>query len=229
MPAAVSSGRQPMLEETAVFAKVDYEVKVLVNPDVALEVGDPTRPNQTLRDTFGIHGSENGIMQFLDGNNRELFQAGLIARIRALEGDEKLQLTYKKRYDIDGDDEDAVNRALDQATGDGFGDQYEAQIEWGLDEKQLTISRKKKGPKVGGSLDLPGKKKSREIIVSELPSRMDDQIDGGAKAILQDAHLYGPVRGSAGSAPGKATRCTLRSGRSGVRPLGLRSRSSRSP
>ena len=55
-------------------------------------------------------------VMFLDTNNKALYQARWIARIRKMEG-KRIELTYKKRYAIKGED---IGAALTVANGDSF-------------------------------------------------------------------------------------------------------------
>lgn len=175
--------------------KLDFEVKVIV--EAAQALADRTTPNDELKAMFQIpllEGArmENALMQFLDREDLALHHAGLFVRIRAFDSEDRLQLTYKKRFDVDGND---FAGALQQANADDFGDDYEAQIEWGLHQKVLTISRKKRGPGLDGSLELPGTKRSRTIAIDELPSKFNDLFPGGVEDVLKESGVYGPVEG----------------------------------
>ncbi|MFN8635383.1 MAG: hypothetical protein U0893_16165 [Chloroflexota bacterium] len=179
------------------LADPDYEVKMLVNPGETLN--DDGKLKHKLREEFGIERSEKAVMQFVDGDGRELDRAGWFVRLRAFEGDDGLQVTYKKRYDVDGDD---VAGAFERARADGFADApeaYESQVEWGRDKMTLTVSLKASGgPRDPDSLDQPGDEQSREIALSGLPSvlEQDQQLaPEGARGILERARRYGPVFG----------------------------------
>jgi hypothetical protein len=173
---------------------IDYEVKVIVNAaDVLNSEG---MPNDTLHGRVAIGDSKNVKMQFLDTRDRDLHQNGLFVRLRAFDGDdpkdEKVQITYKKRFDVNGNDIDGAVAGADLGQ---FNDNYEPQIEWGLEQKVLTVSRKKDGPDREIPLELPGKKKSRKHAIDELPSRFNELFPGGVEDALKDSHVYGPVEG----------------------------------
>jgi hypothetical protein len=78
-------------------------------------------------------------MLFLDGKRRDLHVEGWDVRFRDIEGEKKLELTYKKRYPVQGDDIDA---ALDAAARQGFDageSDYEAEVEWGAETPNLRL------------------------------------------------------------------------------------------
>lgn len=173
----------------------DYELKLLVDPDRTLDAGG--EPTADMRTAFAIDEHQKIVMQFLDSARLELDGAQWNVRIRAFEGEDELQLTYKKRYPIDGD---GIDDALVRAKDDGFNadsQKYEAQVEWGLNRQTLTISRKVElDADESDPLDLPGERKSREIGADTIPTRLEQQVSPGwVRDVLDVAHLYGPVRG----------------------------------
>jgi len=108
-----------------------YEVKVYLSPEKVLTAdNEPTKP---VLDLLGIQGGPTKLrMLFLDGKRRDLHAEGWDVRFRDIEGEKKLELTYKKRYPVQGDDIDA---ALDAAARQGFDageSDYEAEVEWGF-------------------------------------------------------------------------------------------------
>jgi len=174
------------------LASTDYELKLLV--DSALTLDEGFEPLVDVRNAFTIDERQQMVMQFADGVQLELNEVGWNVRLRAFEGENALQLTYKKRYQIDGDD---IDGALAQAVADGFGadpDEYEAQVEWGLRHKTLSISKKVElAPEEADPLNLPGEERSRELAAANMPARLEEQASG--RDVLAEAHLYGPVRG----------------------------------
>jgi hypothetical protein len=183
-----------------VLTNTDYELRLLVDPDRTL--GDRFEPVDGVRDAFDIDERQRIVMQFVDGLGLPLNEAGWNVRLRAFEGENKLQLTYKKRYPIDddADADDAIDSAKAQAKADGFGDdpdEYESQVEWGRRHKTLSISKKVDlAPEGPDPLDLPGEQRSREIAVESIPARLEEQVSPvSAGNVLAEAHLFGPVRG----------------------------------
>jgi len=173
----------------------DYELKLLVDPDRTLDAGG--EPTADMRTAFAIDEHKTIVMQFLDSARRDLDDAQWNVRFRAFDDEDDLELTYKKRYPITNDDIDA---ALAHAAVDGFNadtDEYEAQVEWGMSRKTLSISKKAKPDSDGSDpLDLPGERKSRELCAESIPARLEQQVSQGwLHDVLDVAHLYGPVRG----------------------------------
>jgi hypothetical protein len=177
------------------LASLDYELKLLVDPDRTL--GEGFEPVGDVRDAFDIDEPQQMVMQFVDGVGLVLNEAGWNVRLRAFEGEDELQLTYKKRYPIDDDD---IGGAEAQAEADGFAadpDEYEAQVEWGPRRKTLSISKKVElAPEGSDPLDLPGEQRSRALSAASIPARLEEQMSPVAVSnVLAEAHLFGPVRG----------------------------------
>jgi hypothetical protein len=177
------------------LASADYELKLLIDPDRTLDAGgDPTT---ALRASFAIDERQKVVMQFLDSARLELERVQWNVRIRAFRDEDKLQLTYKKRYPISEND---IDTALARAVEDGFeadSEAYEAQVEWGFERKTLSISRKTElASSESDPLDLPGERKSREICTAAIPSRLEQEASQAwVRAVFEHAHLYGPVSG----------------------------------
>ena len=177
----------------------DYEVKMLVQPGLTLDADGQLTGE--VRDEFQIKRSTQAVMLFMDGGDRALDLARWIVRIRAFDDDDEpnLQLTYKKRNDIaDGSDE-AIDGAHAMAASEGFPDapneEYDSQVEWGRDRLTLTVSLKAEArPRDPSLADFPGLEEARQIALSAVPSVMEQQVPD-ARAILEGAHLYGPVFG----------------------------------
>ena len=115
-----------------------YEVKVYLSPEKVLTAdNEPTKP---VLELLGIQGRPTKLrMLFLDGKRRDLHAEGWDVRFRDIEGEKKLELTYKKRYPVQGDDIDA---ALDAAARQGFDageSDYEAEVEWGAETPNLRL------------------------------------------------------------------------------------------
>ncbi|OJZ81080.1 hypothetical protein ASPFODRAFT_52774 [Aspergillus luchuensis CBS 106.47] len=116
-------------------------------------------------------------VQFLDTCSKEISTAGWSIRIRKAEGDDKFELTYKKRYAITGGD---IDTALTIANKDDFNagtTKYEAQVEWGYEEQTLS-----------GIID------SQKMLIDEAPDKFDNFKFNkwGTKAIAV-SRIFGPV------------------------------------
>jgi len=175
----------------------NFEVKMLVDPEETLNSEGELK--RKVRKAFDIERSTEAVMLFLDSADRALHGAGWIVRLRAFDDESDIQVTYKKRFDLEGNDEEDVDRAVEAARAEGFEeapDEYDAQVEWGLHELTLTASLKASGgPRDSDSLTLPGTEDARRIALSTLPSVLEQQLPDQARAILEQAHVYGPVEG----------------------------------
>ncbi|KAF3190630.1 hypothetical protein TWF788_008151 [Orbilia oligospora] len=172
----------------------DYEVKLLMNPTVVLGTDNKLTP--TVLSTFGMPTTVTKMnVQFLDKNNKEIYNAGWSPRIRKTEGESDFELTYKKRYPVTGGDIDA---ALTTANTEGFDSSdtnYDAQIEWGYQKQALSISRKKSASGSGYSgMDLPGQSKSRTFLIDNAPGKFDDWVSNNwGTTALASARIFGSV------------------------------------
>ncbi|MFN8525444.1 MAG: hypothetical protein U0821_20285 [Chloroflexota bacterium] len=176
------------------LAHEDYELRLLVDPNLVLD--GEGEPSGEIRDILGLGERQEIAMQFLDTARLDLDGAGWLVRVRAFSDEPKTQFTFKRRYPVD-DDLDAV---LAQAAQDGFADdsaQYEAQIEWGLERRVLSVSLKlEKDLGEGDSLALPGEGKFRELCVALAPDRLKAEVgEAWLSDVFACAHRYGPARG----------------------------------
>jgi hypothetical protein len=135
-------------------------------------------------------------MQFVDGAGQELAGVGWYVRLRRFDGEDGVELTYKRRYQV-GDDLDA---ALREAAGDGFDadeEDYEAQVEWRARLGPLSFTRKLERPLPGYyGLELPNEADCRTMAVDGLPGKLRRVgRPGWAQAQLGGARIYGPVAG----------------------------------
>ncbi|GIC88696.1 uncharacterized protein Aud_005094 [Aspergillus udagawae] len=176
----------------------DYEIRLLLNPTLVLSPENEL--TDTVQSTFGISPSEPTKLdvQFLDTNSKELYTAGWSARIRKIDTEDHIELTYKKRYEITGGDIDA---ALAAANNDGFNvgnTKYEAQVEWGYQKQTLSISRKKpRANSENSGTGLPGIHDSREMLINEAPGKFDNwKPNKWGTTMLAASRIFGPVHAS---------------------------------
>jgi hypothetical protein len=172
----------------------DYEVKLLLDPSVVLDTDRNIL--SSVMTTFNIASAAIGMnIQFLDTDNREIYNSGWSARIRKLESSEKIELNYKKRYTVTDAN---IDDALTTANEDGFDageTKWDAQVDWGYEKLTLSISRDKKT--LGGGLSglsLPDVEVAREILVKEVPNKFDNcRAEGWGTAALSRSRVFGPV------------------------------------
>ncbi|KAK4061995.1 uncharacterized protein Triagg1_10158 [Trichoderma aggressivum f. europaeum] len=145
----------------------DYEVRLQLDPEAVLNSEHGLESD--ILEFFKV--SEKGLqmnVQFLDKCCKDIYNAGWCVRIRKVEEKPHLELTYKKRYDIN-------NGTIDET---------------------LSISREKQVSHSGKTeLELPGPSDSRKMAIKEEPDKFDDWGPGddwGTKTLAK-ARVFGPV------------------------------------
>ncbi|MBP1962610.1 hypothetical protein [Paenibacillus aceris] len=190
----VGFGGAPQPVSAASNMVPDYEVKLLLNPNVVL--GSDFKLTSSVKTAFGMPDTVTKMnVQFMDTNAKDIYNNGWSPRIRKTEGENDFELSYKKRYAITGSD---INGALTLANQEGFnsGDTgYEAQIEWGYQKKTLSITRTKSGSKSGYSgMDLPNQADSRSLLINNSPDKFNNWVSSGwGTSKLSSSRIYGPV------------------------------------
>jgi len=180
----------------------NYEVKLFLDPVKVLDV--EFKPTKKIDRALDLKNSNRKIaMQFLDAarsapDKPSLLQgAGWNVRVRRFEDSDKLELTYKRRYDIEPG---KLAHALATASADGFHaneSDYAAQVEWGFTKETLSFTRKKEfKAKHTAELALPSEAELQLLAIQEIPGKLDRaQAPGWARGILTTGHVYGPVLG----------------------------------
>ncbi|KAH8722629.1 hypothetical protein GQ44DRAFT_774887 [Phaeosphaeriaceae sp. PMI808] len=178
----------------------DYEVKVLLDPSSVLESNNKLKNDVT--SAFNISsGNKKMNVQFVDTNEQDIYKKGWNLRIRKSEGDEELELTYKKRYEINAEfssaAKDHIDAALQVAQQEGFDSttRYEAQVEVGYRKQTLSISYSEEVSETGlTGMSLPLEEDSRKFLSNNAPDNFKNWSSSGwgtdqiAKSII-----YGPV------------------------------------
>lgn len=167
-----------------------YEVKLLLEPSVALDSNHQL--DHAIKETFSVTAASQKIkVQFLDTNDRDIFCRDWSARIRKKEGENELELTFKKRYKIlDGE----IDATLKRAAQDGFvldNTIFEAQVDWGFKNQTLSINRDEPYAHVEGQGgELPQGDDAQEMLIEKAPERFTTEVD---PAFLAQARIYGPI------------------------------------
>jgi hypothetical protein len=168
----------------------DFEIKFLLKSE---EVLNPNYEfTDALRSVFTTEPTVTKInVMFMDTDSKTLYQARWSARIRKKEDMPNFELTYKKRYTVNGGDIDA---ALTVANDDGFdaslANKYEAQVEWGYEKMTLSLSHEKEVLDSGSDgTTLPDVESARGMIAGEAP----DELGDWGKDALREARVYGPI------------------------------------
>jgi hypothetical protein len=166
----------------------DFEIKFLLKSE---EVLNPEFTD-ALRSVFTTEPTVTKInVMFMDTDSKTLYQARWSARIRKKEDMPNFELTYKKRYTVNGGDIDA---ALTVANDDGFdaslANKYEAQVERGYKKMTLSLSHEKEVLDSGSDgTTLPDVESARGMIAGEAP----DELGDWGKDALREARVYGPI------------------------------------
>ena len=173
-------------------ASPGVEVKLFLDPSLTLDARN--QPSRDVLAAFEVTGNPVTIkMQFLDGRGLELHKAGWNVRFRTVQGKDKMELTYKRRYQVAS----GLDAALAEAERDGFNageKDYEPELEWGFKQETLTFSNEKS--KESTNPTLPSVANARTLAVSQMPGKLKHVgADGWAKGILSGASIYGPVEG----------------------------------
>lgn len=178
------------------LAVPNYEAKLFLDATKVLTV--EFKPNKETDKVLNLTRSSRKIsMQFLEARPHQLHQEGWNIRLRRLEGDDTVELSYKRRYRIEPD---GFKAALAAAAAEGFSadeDDYAAQVEWGYGRRSLSFTRKKALKAKGlDEMELPTLVDTRAAVVRELPGKLDRYKQAGwARGLLTDGLLYGPVFG----------------------------------
>ena len=175
-------------------ASPDVEVKFLLDPAKVLDANH--LPTQALRAAFRIAEKPVGIrMEFLDGLGRELDRAGWNIRFRKLQGKDYIQLTFKRRYRVEG----GLDATLAKAAREGFDAQsgYEPEVDWSYQRQVLTFAEQQRAGHAGEEdLTLPSVQDARELADDKMPVELrSSKEQGWAKGVLSGARAYGPVEG----------------------------------
>ncbi|KAK3682797.1 hypothetical protein B0T22DRAFT_494437 [Podospora appendiculata] len=177
--------------------KPNYEVKFLLDPALVLDATSHKLTAEVLSALSLSSKVAKMNVQFLDTDTKDIYNAGWSPRIRKMEKKEtELELTYKKRYPINGTDLDAT---LALAASQGFGDDedadYEPQVEWGFSKQTLSLSNDKSDKSASpGGMDLPDVDASRKMLIAKAPGKFENWLEPGwGKELLARARVFGPV------------------------------------
>lgn len=175
-------------------ATPNYEVKIYMDPSVVLNSNN--RLNQDVLDYFDMPNTVTKMSaEYLDSRGLDLNNIGWDVRLRKMEDEDNFELTYKKRYAIENGNIDA---SLQTTAADGFDkseDDYEAQVDWGYEKQTLSFSNNKDVSISGyDGMELPSNTDTIKAAVNKIPGKLNNSISNGyGKAILKNAHVYGPV------------------------------------
>ncbi|GAA1455956.1 hypothetical protein [Williamsia maris] len=173
-------------------ATPDYEVKLDL---LASALDSSGAPSAAVRSAFGLASTASSrSYEYFDTSARALKGQGWSVRLRHKSGKD-LELNYKKRFDVSNGD---VTSALDAANRAGFDSSdtnYDAQVDWGYSQQELSFSNDKSasGSSYSGT-SLPAVSTARSLLVSNIPGKLDDwTAKHWGTDRLTESGAHGPV------------------------------------
>jgi hypothetical protein len=126
-----------------------------------------------------------------------LHQEGWNIRFRKVQGEDHVELTFKRRFPVQEGLERAFAKAAQEGFGAASGSQYQAEVEWGYSRQTLSFGKEKNaGSAESKTLALPSAEDAQHLAQEKLPDKLQQwKRKGWAKRVLFDACLYGPVDG----------------------------------
>jgi len=181
-----------------------YEVKLRLDPAKVVDgFGELTKDIQNL---FSVKTQKEIAVQFMDTEDFAFKQAGWVNRIRNKEETKDFVLTFKKRFDVQGDN---VSLALQAALEQGFepDGKFEAEVDWGFEHMMLSFSHKKEIPnKSYEQLELPDQEKTRQLLQDKLPKKLVKEM---GEDLFSKTRLFGPLIYTQYTGKFKGTKLTL--------------------
>lgn len=172
-----------------------YEVKIDLTSAALTSSGTPTA---AVLSAFGLGSSgAQRSYEYLDTSALDLDGQGWDVRIRHKSGKD-LELSYKKRFAVNGSDEAAVDDALDTANAAGFDasdTNYDAEVDWGYSKQTLSFSNEKSASaKSYSGTSLPSGSTAVRLGVSNCPGKLQDWSGKNwGTDTLQSSRVHGPV------------------------------------
>ena len=182
--------------ETSDMAAVSCEIKLLL--DANRTIGTNHLLNENTRTAFKIEDYSEFTVIYLETINRDYLNEGWTNRIRMKKkktGNNKVKLTYKKRYSVQGED---IEAALSEAAADQFtpsDSQFPAQVDWGYSKMTLSFSYEASIENESlQDLDALERNSAVDMVGQNMPTREKDWLrkDWGTEA-LESAQMTGPV------------------------------------
>ncbi|PGP40639.1 hypothetical protein CN993_25020 [Bacillus thuringiensis] len=144
-----------------------YEIKFFL--DITKALNEKNEIKKDIIDIFQISNLKQKDIQFIDAVNNDMYNDGWILRNRKKEGDDKYELTYKKRYEIIDSNTDSV---LEQAKGEGViqnNEEYELEWEWGYTKQKLSVSFEEKPEATTSATGMPSIDELKKLFLHNSP------------------------------------------------------------
>ena len=165
-----------------------FEVKLLLNSSKSLDSNNV--PLKNLQDLFAVKETNKRTVIYVEASDKSFNKGGWSNRIREKDGKKKIELTYKKRYAVDGTDIDSV---FEKAVKDnpGFIDRgYEAQVDWGYGKMTLSFAMEVKIDKPAGGLRGFSEEDLLSAFMSNMPA---EESEWKSSAGIPSLRLAGPI------------------------------------
>ena len=172
--------------------KYTFEVKLLLNSAKTL---DPDYvPVKYLQDLFAVKKTNQRSVIYIESAEKSFNNGGWSNRIRERDGKKKIELTYKKRFEVDETDIDA---AFEKAVKDNHGfidGGYEAQIDWGYKKMTLSFTVEVKIDKPAGGLRGFTEEDLLSSFMSNMPAEESKWTSSAFKSDkIPNVRLAGPI------------------------------------
>lgn len=152
-----------------------YEVKFLLNTEKTLDC--TTGLSADISALFNVNKTQKRTVVYAETADKDFISNGWINRIREKDGKKNLELTYKKRYAVSGNDiEGAMALALREYPAFSSGAGFTAQADWGWNSMTLSFDTEKKYSKPKGGLRSMSTDEVLSLITGSMP-------DGEKKAV----------------------------------------------
>ena len=119
-----------------------FEVKFLLSPEKVL--AGESMLSEAIAEKFGLAGDYTVIdVVYLETADRSFINDGWVNRIRWKRGKKKPERTYKKRYNVAGDDQASILSCLEKVASDGIDVRSEAcslEVDWGYSKMTLSAT-----------------------------------------------------------------------------------------
>ncbi|MDA2299537.1 hypothetical protein PDN43_09750 [Bacillus cereus] len=144
-----------------------YEIKFFL--DITKVLNEKHELKENIIDAFPISNLRRKDIQFIDTIKNDMYNDGWILRNRKKEGDNKYELTYKKRYEIINNNTDYV---LEQARKEGViqnNEEYELEWEWGYTKKKLSVSFEEEPEANASATGMPSIDELKQLFLDKSP------------------------------------------------------------
>lgn len=170
-----------------------YEIKFFL--DITKVANEKHELKDKIMEALQISNLKRKDIQFIDTINNDMYIHGWILRNRKKEGDNKYELTYKKRYEIINNNTDYV---LEQARKEGLlqnNEAYELEWEWGYTKKKLSVSFEEKPEANVSDTDMPSIDELKQLFLQNLPEEFLnwEHNDYGIEQINK-SRVCGPIQ-----------------------------------